>query len=148
MLFRSMILVIIIGGIMSGLFTPTEASVVACLYAIVLGFLYKDLKLQDLPRIMWDTVKASAGLLFIMAVANFFGWFVMYRQIPNKLIETLVSIGAGSNGVMAIMIAVVLVLGLFMEGNAILFIVIPIFAERSEERRVGKECRSRWSPYH
>ena len=119
--------VIIIGGIMSGLFTPTEASVVACLYAIVLGFLYKDLKLQDLPRIMWDTVKASAGLLFIMAVANFFGWFVMYRQIPNKLIETLASIGAGANGVMAIMIAVVLVLGLFMEGNAILFIVIPIF---------------------
>ena len=76
---------------------------------------------------MWDTVKASAGLLFIMAVANFFGWFVMYRQIPNKLIETLASIGAGANGVMAIMIAVVLVLGLFMEGNAILFIVIPIF---------------------
>ena len=119
--------VIIIGGIMSGLFTPTEASVVACLYAIVLGLIYKDLKLRDLPRIMWDTVKASAGLLFIMAVANFFGWFVMYRQIPNKLIETLASIGAGANGVMAIMIAVVLVLGLFMEGNAILFIVIPIF---------------------
>ena len=106
--FSLMTPVIIIGGIMSGLFTPTEASVVACLYAIVLGFLYKDLKLQDLPRIMWDTVKASAGLLFIMAVANFFGWFVMYRQIPNKLIETLASIGAGANGVMAIIIAVVL----------------------------------------
>ncbi|WP_319562417.1 TRAP transporter large permease [Marispirochaeta sp.] len=119
--------VIIIGGILSGLFTPTEASVVACIYAIILGFIYKDLKVRDLPGIFWDTIKASAGLLFIMAVANFFGWFVMYQQIPNKLIASLAAVGASGSGVMAIIIAVVLILGLFMEGNAILFITIPIF---------------------
>lgn len=119
--------VIIIGGIMSGLFTPTEASVIACIYAIILGFIYKDLKVKMLPGIFWDTIKASAGLLFIMAVANFFGWFVMYQQIPNKLIATLASVGASGPGVMAIIIIVVLILGLFMEGNAILFITVPIF---------------------
>lgn len=119
--------VIIIGGILSGLFTPTEASVVACMYAIFLGLIYRDLKAKDLPKIFWDTIKASAGLLFIMAVANFFGWFVMYQQIPNKLIATLASVGASGTGVMAIIIVVVLILGLFMEGNAILFITIPIF---------------------
>ncbi len=119
--------VIIIGGIMTGLFTPTEASVVACIYAIILGLIYKDLKIKDLPGIFWSTIKSSAGLLLIMAVANFFGWFVMYEQIPNKLITSLASIGASGSGVMAIVIAVILIMGLFMEGNAILFIIIPIF---------------------
>jgi C4-dicarboxylate transporter, DctM subunit len=119
--------VIIIGGIMTGIFTPTEASVVVCLYAIVLGFLYKDLKFRDLPEIFWKSIKQSAALLFIMAAATFFGWMTMYQRIPDNIIASLTSMSASASGVTWIIIAIVLILGCFLEGNAIFFITIPIF---------------------
>jgi C4-dicarboxylate transporter DctM subunit len=119
--------VIIIGGILSGLFTPTEASVVVCIYAVILGFLYRDLKIRDLPEIFWKSIKQSAGLLFIMAAANFFGWLVIYRQIPDSIIGSLTGAGASTSGVTAMVMAIVLILGCFLEGNAIFLITVPIF---------------------
>jgi C4-dicarboxylate transporter DctM subunit len=119
--------VIIIGGIMSGLFTPTEASVVVCIYAVILGFLYRDLKLRDLPEIFWKSIKQSAALLFIMAAASFFGWMAMYQRIPDNIIGTLTSASASPSGVTWMVIVIVLILGCFLEGNAIFFITIPIF---------------------
>jgi C4-dicarboxylate transporter, DctM subunit len=119
--------VIIIGGILSGIFTPTEASVVVCLYAILLGFIYKDLKIKDLPNIFWSSIKQSAALLLIMAAANFFGWFTIYHRIPDNIIGVLTNLSASGPGVNAIIIAIVLILGCFIEGNAIFLITIPIF---------------------
>ena len=119
--------VIIIGGIMSGLFTPTEASVVVCLYAIFLGLLYRDLRLRDLPEVFWNSIRQSVGLLFIMAAANFFGWLTIYRRIPDDIIATLTTVSASAAGVDAIFIVILLILGLFLEGNAIFLITIPIF---------------------
>jgi tripartite ATP-independent transporter DctM subunit len=119
--------IIIIGGILSGLFTPTEASVVVCAYALFLGFLYGDIRVADLPKIFWDSIKGAASLLFIMAAANFFGWFAMYEQIPDKVVLALTEMSASGAGVMGVIIVIVLVLGLFLEGNAIFFITIPIF---------------------
>jgi C4-dicarboxylate transporter DctM subunit len=119
--------VIIIGGILSGLFTPTEASVVVCIYAAALGFLYRDLKVRDLPKILWKSIMQSTALLFIMAAASFFGWMSMYQRIPDNIIGTLTSISASPHGVTTIVMLVVLILGCFLEGNAIFFITIPIF---------------------
>jgi C4-dicarboxylate transporter, DctM subunit len=119
--------VIIIGGILSGFFTPTEASVVACLYALFLGFLYRDLKLRDLPGIFFTSVKQTTGLLFIMAAASFFGWLSIYQRIPDQIIASLTGMAASGAVVMLMFVVVDLVLGLFMEGNAIFIITIPIF---------------------
>ncbi|MDR3312224.1 MAG: TRAP transporter large permease [Spirochaetaceae bacterium] len=119
--------VIIIGGIMSGFFTPTEASVVVTLYALILGFVYKDLKVKDLPGIIFSTITQSAGLLFIMAAANFFGWLVIYKKMPDGIIEALVNMGASQNAVLWIVIAIILVMGCFLDGNAIFMITLPIF---------------------
>ena len=119
--------VIIIGGIMSGFFTPTEASVVVCLYAILLGFAYKDLRLRDLPPIIFKSACQSAGLLFIMAAANFFGWFIIHQRVPDSIISTLVGMGATQSSVTWIFIGIILVLGCFLEGNAIFLITLPIF---------------------
>jgi len=119
--------VIIIGGILTGFFTPTEASLVVCVYAIFLGFLYKDLKLKDLPNILWNSIKQSVGLLFIMAAANAFGWLTIYKRIPNQMVTSLTAMSATPGGVMAIIIGVVLIMGLFLEGNAIFLITVPIF---------------------
>jgi tripartite ATP-independent transporter DctM subunit len=112
---------------MTGLFTPTEAAVVACIYAIVLGFLYKDLKLKDLPDVFWNSIKQSTALLFIMAAANFFGWLTIYQKIPDDVIGSLMSISASPAGVTWIVIAIILILGCFLEGNSIFLITIPIF---------------------
>jgi tripartite ATP-independent transporter DctM subunit len=119
--------VIIIGGITFGYFTPTEASVVACIYAIVLGFIYKDLKLRDLPDVFWASAKQSVGLMFIMGAANFFGWLTIYRRIPDNIIVGLTTMSASNAGIYAIIIVIMLCLGFFLEGNAIFLITIPIF---------------------
>jgi tripartite ATP-independent transporter DctM subunit len=120
--------VIVIGGILTGIFTPTEAAVVACLYALFLGFLYRDMQLKDLPQVFWTSIQQTARLMFIFAAAGFFGWFTIHQKIPDQIIQNLTSMSITPAGIMALVIIVVLILGLFLEGNAIFFITIPIFA--------------------
>jgi tripartite ATP-independent transporter DctM subunit len=119
--------VIIIGGITTGFFTPTEAAVVATLYALALGFYYRDLKWSDLPGIMFVSLKQTCGLMFIIATANFFGWFTIFERIPDALIMQLSSIGASATSFLWIVIGIILVLGMFLDGNAIFLITLPIF---------------------
>jgi tripartite ATP-independent transporter DctM subunit len=119
--------VIIIGGILSGLFTPTEAAVVATLYALFLGFLYKDLTLRLLPAIFWTSIRQTVSLLFIISAAGFFGWLVIHQRIPDQIIVTLTGMSATTGGIIAMIVLVVLILGCFLEGNAIFIITIPIF---------------------
>jgi tripartite ATP-independent transporter DctM subunit len=120
--------VIVIGGILTGIFTPTEAAVVACLYALFLGFLYRDMKLRDLAKVFWTSIQQTARLMFIFAAAGFFGWFTIHQKIPDQIIQNLTTMSISPAGIMALVIIVVLILGLFLEGNAIFFITIPIFA--------------------
>ncbi len=119
--------VIIIGGILSGLFTPTEAAVVATLYALFLGIFYKDLKLVDLPGILWTSIRQTVSLMFIISAAGFFGWLTIHQRIPDQLIQNLTGMSATAPGVLALFIVVVFLLGCFLEGNAIFIITIPIF---------------------
>ena len=118
---------IIIGGITTGFFTPTEAAVVATLYALALGFYYRDLKWRDLPDILFVSLKQTCGLMFIIATANFFGWFTIFERIPDALITQLAAIGASATAFLWIVIGIILVLGMFLDGNAIFLITLPIF---------------------
>jgi tripartite ATP-independent transporter DctM subunit len=119
--------VLIIGGITTGFFTPTEASVIAALYAAFLGFLYRDLTVKALPAILFTSLKQTCGLMFIIATANFFGWFTIFQRIPDELIMSLSAMGSTPTGFLWIVIFVVLVLGCFLDGNAIFLITLPIF---------------------
>lgn len=119
--------VLIIGGITTGFFTATEASVVAALYAAALGFAYRDLTIRDLPSILFASLKQTCGLMFIMATANFFGWFTIFERIPDALILQLTALGTSPDGFLWIVIAIILVLGCFLDGNAIFLITLPIF---------------------
>ncbi len=119
--------VIIIGGILTGLFTPTEAAVVASLYALFLGFLYRDLTLKKLPSVFWLSIKQTISLLFIISAAGFFGWLTIHQKIPDQIIFSLTEMSASPFGVLAMVIIIVLILGCFLEGNAIFIITIPIF---------------------
>ena len=119
--------VIIIGGIMTGFFTPTEASVVVCAYAIILGFAYRDLHWTDMPDILFKSAGQAVSLLFIIAAANFFGWLIIHQKIPDAIISNLMSYGATQAHVLLLIMGVILVLGCFLEGNAIFLITLPIF---------------------
>jgi tripartite ATP-independent transporter DctM subunit len=120
--------VIIVGGILSGQFTPTEASVVACLYALVLGLVvYRTVRLTDLPAILWDTLTHTVRIMFIIAAAGFFGWLLILHRIPAQVITGLTTMSTNYVLVMLIIIAVLLLFGCFLEGIAVLLITIPIF---------------------
>jgi tripartite ATP-independent transporter DctM subunit len=119
---------IIVGGILSGQFTPTEASVVACLYALLLGLvIYRSIRIRDLPGIFWDTLIHTIRIMFIIATAGFFGWLLILHRIPVQVITGLTNLSSSPAVVMLIIIAVLLVFGCFLEGIAVLLITIPIF---------------------
>ena len=120
--------VIIIGGILGGIFTPTEASVVASLYALFLTMVvYREVKLKDLPGVFWRTLKDTLRVLFIIAAAGFFGWLLIYQKIPEGIILSLTAVSANRFVLLTIIIGILLVLGCFLEGIAVLVITIPVF---------------------
>ena len=120
--------VIIVGGILSGMFTPTEASVVACVYALFLGLVvYRSIKFKDLPSIFWDTLTHTVRIMFIIAAAGFFGWLLILHRIPVQVIDGLTTLSDNASVVMLIVIFVLLIFGCFLEGIAVLLITIPIF---------------------
>lgn len=119
---------IIVGGILSGQFTPTEASVVACLYALLLGTaVYRTVRFANLPAILWETLTHTVRIMFIIAAAGFFGWLLILHRIPAQVITGLTTMSTSYAVVMLIIIGVLLLFGCFLEGIAVLLITIPIF---------------------
>lgn len=118
--------IIILGGILTGVFTATEASSVAVVYSLVIGFLvYRNLKPEHLPRILVGTAKTTATVFIVMACANVFNWLMATEQVPQYLAQLLTS-GISSKFVILLLINVVLLfLGCFMEGTAAMIITVP-----------------------
>jgi tripartite ATP-independent transporter DctM subunit len=120
--------VIIIGGILGGIFTPTEAAVVASIYALILGLVvYRELSFRDLPRIFWDSLMHTVRVMFIIAAAGFFGWFMIHQRIPEQVITGLTALTSIPWILMLIIVLILLALGCFLEGIAVLVITIPVF---------------------
>jgi tripartite ATP-independent transporter DctM subunit len=120
--------VIVIGGILGGIFTPTEAAVVASVYALFLGLvIYRELTIQDLPRVLWDTLVHTIRVMFIISAAGFFGWLLIHQRIPDQVITGLTALTSIRWVLLLIIIFILLVLGCFLEGIAVLVITIPVF---------------------
>jgi tripartite ATP-independent transporter DctM subunit len=120
--------VIIIGGILGGVFTPTEAAVVASLYAMFLGLvIYKEFTLKDLPKILWETIVYTIRVMFIISAAGFFGWLLIRQKIPEQVILTLTAITTSKTALLAMITMILLILGCFIEGIAVFVITIPVF---------------------
>ncbi|WP_420392838.1 TRAP transporter large permease [Acuticoccus sp.] len=120
--------VIIIGGIFSGVFTPTEAGVAACAYALVLSMVvYRELKPADLPGILWSTLLHTIRVMFVIASAGFFGWLLVHQRVPNALIEGLLGLTTSPAVLLAIIVLVLLILGMFLEGIAVIVLTVPLF---------------------
>ncbi len=123
-----MTVVIIVGGIWGGLFTATEAAIVATFYALFLsGFVYRSIGLTETIKIVYESLITSCKTLFIIAIANFLAYFMMHQRIPNQVINSLMSVSTNPSVLILMIIFVLLILGMFLEGTAVILIVTPIF---------------------
>jgi len=119
--------VILVGGILSGIFTPTEAAAVAALYAFILGvFIYRELSLADLWRILKETARETATITFIIACAMFYGWVLIRSRTPIVLLDLFADISTNPLVVLFILNGFLLLIGCFMETIAALSILVPI----------------------
>jgi C4-dicarboxylate transporter, DctM subunit len=119
--------VIILGGIYGGIFTPTEGSVVAVVYGLIVGLLiYKEIKWRDLPEIFISSAVTSAVILFIISCASIFGFLLTREQIPQQISNIM--LGATTNPIMLLIIIniILLIVGTFLETAAAIVILAPI----------------------
>jgi tripartite ATP-independent transporter DctM subunit len=119
--------VVIMGGILSGIFTPTEAAIATVVYAMLISiFVYRTLNLKDIKQALTDTVEFTANIMFIVAAANLFGWILTKENIPQQFAVYLALVSTNPTIIMLIIAAFVLFLGCFMEGTAMMMILVPI----------------------
>jgi tripartite ATP-independent transporter DctM subunit len=120
---------IIVGGIWSGIFTPTESGAVASIYAIILGMVvYRDVSWKDLLDIFRHTIEFTAIILFIISVAGLYGWLLVRLQIPLTLAEGIVQITTNSTVLLIILMFFFLIVGCFMSVIESVLIFTPIMA--------------------
>jgi tripartite ATP-independent transporter DctM subunit len=120
--------VILFGGMMAGVFTPTEAAFAAAAYALVLGlFVYREISWRDLPKVFLHTVETNAVVLMLVMTASLFGWVLARAQVPQELGAWI--LGATQNPLVILLLINVflLIVGCFMEALAALIILIPVF---------------------
>ncbi|WP_099354332.1 TRAP transporter large permease [Fredinandcohnia onubensis] len=119
--------VIILGGIYGGVFTPTEASVVAVVYGLIVGlFIYKEIKWKDLPEVFIQSAVTSAVIMFIISCASIFGFILTREQIPLSITNALLAISDNPIIVLIIINVILLIVGTFLETSAAIIIMAPI----------------------
>lgn len=123
-----LLIVVVMGGIYTGIFTPTEAAAMSAVYAFVIAvFVYKDMSLKDVPRVLLNSASMSAMLLYIITNAVLFSFLLTNENIPQSLASWMTGMGMG---VIVFLIAVniiLLIAGNFMEPSSIMLIFAPIF---------------------
>jgi tripartite ATP-independent transporter DctM subunit len=125
--------VIIIGGILGGIFTPTEAAAVAVLYALVLGFfVYRTLHLRDLMGLGAVTLRISATLYFIIGVAGALGWIIARVNLPKYLAEFFLSLSDNPSTIFVLVMILMMFVGTWLENGPAIVILAPILAPMME----------------
>lgn len=119
--------VIIIGGIVSGMFTPTESGAIAVVYALVIGmFVYKEFTFKDIPRIFLKAASMTGMALLIVAGASIFSWLVAYEKFPAMIIGFLTSLTDSKYVIMMLLVVFLLFVGMFIETLSATIICAPI----------------------
>jgi len=122
-----MLIIVIMGGIYSGIFTPTEAAAMSAVYAcFVAVFIYKDMKLKDVPRVLLNSANMSAMLLYIITNAVMFSFILANENIPQELANWMLGMGFGQIAFLLAVNVLLLMAGNFMEPSSIVLIFAPI----------------------
>lgn len=119
--------VVILGGIASGIFTATEAGGIACFYCLVVSLLYREMSLKKLYEVLYNTGKSTAGILIIIAAATIFGFLMSYGKFPAIVRGIVAGITDSPYVVILFVIGVMVFLGCFVEGTALMLVLVPVF---------------------
>jgi len=120
--------VIILGGIFSGYFTPSEAAAVAVIYAAIVSlFIYRDMSLKEIAQIILGSAKTSAVVMLIIACSGVFGWVLANWKIPEQVAQGVLSISSDKYVVLFLIAIIILIAGVFMETSSAVILLTPVF---------------------
>ncbi|MEQ8238305.1 MAG: TRAP transporter large permease [Cyclobacteriaceae bacterium] len=122
-----LLLVIVIGGIVAGIFTATEASAIAVLYTLVLAFIYKEISVKDLPKIILSTVLTTSIVLLLIGTSMGMSWVMSYENIPQEVSQGLITLSDNPIIILLIINLILLFVGIFMDMTPAVLIFTPIF---------------------
>lgn len=122
-----LMIVIVIGGILGGFFTATESSAIAVVYCLILGFLYRNIKIKDLPGILVSATRTTAVVMLLVAVSSGLSWVMAFARIPDMIANGLLSVTDSKVGILLIITLILLLVGTFMDPTPAILIFVPIF---------------------
>ena len=121
------LIIVVIGGIIGGVFSATEGSAIAVAYALILAFCYRSINLKSLWKILVDSAKMSGMVVFLVGVSNILGWVMAFLQIPDAVAASLLSLTSNKYIILLIMNVILLVSGTFMDVTPAILIFTPLF---------------------
>lgn len=121
------LIVVVIGGIVAGIFTATEGSAIAVVYALILGICYRNITLESFWKIVVESAKMSGMIVFLIGVSNILGWVMAFTQIPQAISAALLGITNNPIIILLIMNVILLVAGTFMDVTPAILIFTPLF---------------------
>ena len=121
------LIIVVIGGIIAGIFTATEGSAIAVVYALILGLLYKNITAKSLWNIVVDSAKMSGIVVFLIGVSNILGWVMAFTQVPQAVSAALLGITDNQIVILLIMNVILLISGTFMDVTPAILIFTPLF---------------------
>ncbi len=122
-----LLIVIVIGGILNGVFTATEGSAIAVVYSLMLSFIYKEIKPKDLPDILLGSARMTAIVIFMIGVSSIMSWVMAFTNIPQIIASLLLGLTDSSIIILMIMNILMLIIGTFMDPTPAVLIFTPIF---------------------
>lgn len=121
------LIVVVIGGIVAGVFTPTEGAAISVVYALILSLFYRTLKLSDLPAILSETAVGTATILFLIAASGIMSWAMTFTGIPRTVSDIVMGISDNKIVIMLFINLILLIVGTFMDLTPAVLIFTPIF---------------------
>lgn len=121
------LIVVVIGGILGGIFTATEASNIAVIYSLVLSAIYRSIKINQIPRILMDATRTTAVVMFLVGVSSIMGFVMSFAKIPSMVAEAMFTLSSNPIILLLLIALVLLVVGLFMDPTPAVLIFTPIF---------------------
>lgn len=122
-----LLIVIIIGGILGGVFTATEGSAIAVVYATVLSLIYKNIKLRDLPGIILESAKMTGIITFMIGLSSIMSWGMSFTGIPDMIGSGILALTSNKYAILILMNIIILIVGTFMDPTPAILIFTPIF---------------------
>lgn len=122
-----LLIVIVIGGILKGVFTDSEGSAIAVVYALLLSLIYRSISLKDLPKIILASAKTTAVVEFLVCVSGIMAWVMSFTKMPQIIANALLSLGSSPIVILLIINVVLLIVGTFMDPTPAVLIFTPIF---------------------